>query len=205
MRITFPRLPDHSRGYAFLERDDGVTYRLWGGPVSAHLPHDLVHFTVEDALGIGDGIWASIASGVVFRSMVHMGGRRPPHAEEQSDRLVKAHRPELGRAEMLGGLVERIAEVDQLDAATVRRLSTRWLSTLAPQDRSLTRLYQVDGQVDATRILAAVDQLRRDRAEWEALPVGAELVRVWPAHRRLPPLPRRPRRVAAGRRAPGHH
>jgi hypothetical protein len=31
MRVTVPRLSDHDRGYAVLERDDGVVYRLWEG------------------------------------------------------------------------------------------------------------------------------------------------------------------------------
>jgi len=56
MRVAFPRLPDHTRGYALVSRDDGVAYRLWGGPAGPDLPHDLVHFLVEDTLRIADGI-----------------------------------------------------------------------------------------------------------------------------------------------------
>jgi hypothetical protein len=35
------------------------------------------------------------------------------------------------------------------------------------------------------RLLAAADRLRHAAAEWGALPVGGELVRIWPAHRRM--------------------
>jgi hypothetical protein len=198
MRITVPRLPDHSRGYAIVDRDDGVTYRLWGGPVDGRLPHDLVHFTVEDALNIGDGIWAAIASGVVFRSMNHLSGRRPPHAADRSDRLLKAYRSQLGRAEMVGGLVERIAHLEQLDAAMVRQLTARWLS-VRPSGAALTDLHQRDGVVDTARVLAAVDRLRGAEAEWRALAVGANLVRTWPAHRRMNLAPA----IASRRRACG--
>ena len=80
MRVTFPRLPDHERAYALVERDDGAVYRLYGGPAGPRLPHDIMHFVVERELHIPDGIWGGIASGIVFDSMHHVSGRRPPHA-----------------------------------------------------------------------------------------------------------------------------
>ena len=84
MRVTFPRLPDHERAYALVERDDGVVYRLYGGTAGPRLPHDIMHLVVERELRIRDGIWAGIAAGVVFDSMRHVSGRRPPHAAERS-------------------------------------------------------------------------------------------------------------------------
>jgi hypothetical protein len=203
MRVTFPRLPDYSRGYSIVERDDGVTYRLWGGPVTARLPHDLVHLTVEDALDVGDGIWASIASGVVFDSMDHLRGRRLPHAAERSRRLMKAHGPDLLRAELLGGFVERIAGFDRLDAARVRRLSATWLSVRPPAARVGTHLYGPDGEVDAPRVLAAVERLRQAGADWRAVPVGGKLVRNWPPYTAVPATGARSRGAAPGTPA-GH-
>ena len=87
MRVTFPRLPDHERAYALVERDDGVVYRLYGGMAGPRLPHDIMHLVVERELRIGDGIWGGIAAGVVFDSMRHVSGRRPPHAVERPARL----------------------------------------------------------------------------------------------------------------------
>ncbi len=54
MRVTFTRLPDHQRGWALVERDDGVVYRMGGGPMTAELPHDLVHVTVERIAAMPD-------------------------------------------------------------------------------------------------------------------------------------------------------
>ena len=82
MRVTFPRLPDHERAWALVERDDGVVYRLYGGTAGPRLPHDIMHLVVERELRIKDGIWAGIAAGVVFDSMRHVSGRRPPHAAD---------------------------------------------------------------------------------------------------------------------------
>jgi hypothetical protein len=197
MRVTFPRLPDHSRGYSVVERDDGVTYRLWGGPVSDRIPHDLVHLTVEDALGVGDGIWAAIAGGVVFDSMTYLGGRRPPHAAQRSTALMKAYSSSLSRAELVGGFVERIAELDESDADLVRRLLPARLTVLPPAEYALTGMFGPDGQVDADRVLRAVQRLRQAGAHWRAVPVGGELTRTWPPYRRLRAAD--PLRVGRGR------
>jgi hypothetical protein len=185
MRVTFPRLPDHSRGYSVVERDDAVTYRLWGGPVSDRLPHDLVHLTAEDALGIRDGIWAAIAGGVVFDSMTHLGGRRPPHAAHRSTTLMRTYSSSLGLAELVGGFIERIAGLDRLDAAAVRRLAAASFSVLPPMAYPRTGMFDADGRFDADRVLGAAERMRRTGADWRAVPVGAALVRTWSAHRRL--------------------
>ena len=63
MRVTFPRLPDHERAWALVERDDGVVYRLYSGTAGPRLPHDIMHLVVERELRISDGIWAGIAAG----------------------------------------------------------------------------------------------------------------------------------------------
>ena len=81
MRVRFPRLPDHQRAYALVERDDGVVYRLYGGMAGSRLPHDIMHLVVERELRIRDGVWGGIAAGAVFDSMRYVSGRRPPHAE----------------------------------------------------------------------------------------------------------------------------
>ena len=64
MRVTFPRLPDHERAWALVERDDGVVFRFYGGGTAGpRLPHDIMHLVVERELRISDGIWAGIAAG----------------------------------------------------------------------------------------------------------------------------------------------
>jgi len=42
MRVTFPRLPDHERAWALVERDDGVVYRLYSGTAGPRLPRKLM-------------------------------------------------------------------------------------------------------------------------------------------------------------------
>lgn len=175
MQVTFFRIPDHEWGQVLIERDDRVVYRMHAGPITSELPHDLVHFTVEDALGVADGIWGAIAGGVVFRSMTHVSGRRPPHAEQRSTELKRTHRDSLQRAELLGGLVESVAQQPEPDV--------RWLA-----QEMFKNVPAGAPSVDAIR--TAVAALRRTEQRWRELPVGGSLVMHWPAHRRVAP-PRR--------------
>jgi hypothetical protein len=186
MRVTFVRFPDHERAHVRIERDDGVVYQMDSGSSGPEMPHDLVHYTVEDAFGMRDGIWGSIAGGVVFRSMRHVSGRRPPHAAERSKDLIREHRELIKRAEHLGGLCERAA---------------------ALPDEDLARFAVRDAYIPMTveQLRTAAGALRRAQAAWSALAVGAELTLEWPGWRRLTaaPTPARTARPGRSRIRPG--
>ncbi len=168
MRVTFPRLPDHQRGYALVERDDGVVYRLDGGTAGPRLPHDIVHFVVERELRIGDGIWGGIAAGIVFGTMRYVSGRRPPHAAERSAQLLRSFRRQGLRAELLADLVSSAAALDHMTPQRIRRLADDKLSVLPETD------------VDPDVIAAAARALQVEAARWARLRVGEELRYEWP-------------------------
>ena len=183
MRVTFPRLPDHERSYALVERDDGATYRLYGGRADSRLPHDIMHFVVERELAIPDGIWAGIASGIVFRSMQHVTGRRPPHAAERSRALLADVRNQLLRAEVLANLVECVASLDHPSDSQIRGLTATRLSVHAGAD------------VDPAAIAVAATALQVEASRWARLKVGEELTYHWPCG----PLARRRSRARKAR------
>ena len=133
MRVTFPRLPDHERAYALVERDDGAVYRLYGGQAGPRLPHDIMHLVVERELRIRDGIWGGIAAGVIFDSMQHVSGRRPPHARERSRELLAAFRQRGLRAEVLANFVECVAGLDHPSDTQIMTLAAD------PADRAPAR------------------------------------------------------------------
>jgi hypothetical protein len=110
MRVTFPRLPNHQRAYALVERDDGVVYRLYGGTAGPRLPHDIMHLVVERELRIRDGIWGDIAADVA--------GFRRHHL----------------RAELLADLVSSAAALDHLTPEKIQRLADAKLSVLPETD-----------------------------------------------------------------------
>ena len=166
MRVTFPRLPDHERAYALVERDDGAVYRLYGGPAGPRLPHDIMHFVVERELRIGDGIWGGIAAGIVFDTMQHVSGRRPPHAREGSKEL----RQRGLRAEVLANFVECVAGLDHPSDIQIRTLAAA----------KLTVLPEADADLEPAAVAAAAQALQVEAARWARLRVGEELTYDWP-------------------------
>ncbi|HEX3304743.1 MAG TPA: hypothetical protein VHS32_00685 [Streptosporangiaceae bacterium] len=128
MRVTFPRLPDHERAWALVERDDGVVYRLYSGTAGPRLPHDIMHLVVERELRISDGIWAGIAAG---------GPCQPPGQ----------------RAELLADLVAGAAALGTLTLEKIRRLTADKLAALpdASVDPVLVAVAARALQVEAAR------------------------------------------------------
>jgi hypothetical protein len=150
MRVTFPRLPDHERAWALVERDDGVVYRLYSGTAGPRLPHDIMHLVVERELRISDGIWAGIAAG---------GPAQPPGAPGQ---------PPGQRAELLADLVACAAALGTLTLEKIRRLTADKLAALP------------DANVDPVLVAVAARALQVEAARWARLRVGEELSYDWP-------------------------
>ncbi len=206
MRVTFPRLADHSRGYAVIERDDGVAYRMDGFTnVSSKVPHDLRHLIVERELRVSDGIFGAIAAGTVWTSMEHLRGRRPPHAADRSEELKRTQRNRIGRAELLANLVEAVAALDNPSPEEVRQLTQRKLSVV-PLVEPGADPAKVMELPPPEILIAAASALQVETARWARLKVGDELVYEWPsppltAVRTLHAVPR-PRAGATTRRQP---
>ena len=194
MRVTFPRLPDHERAWALVERDDGVVYRLYGGTAGPRLPHDIMHLVVERELRIKDGIWAGIAAGIIFDSMQHVSGRRPPHARERSAELLAGFRQRGLRAEVLASFVECVAGLDHPSDTQIMTLAATKLSVLPDPD------------VEPAAVAAAAQALQVEAARWARLRVGEELSYDWPrdavAARRA--RTRKPRIVRPYKKRTGH-
>jgi hypothetical protein len=179
MRITFRRFPGHSSAYSVIERDDGVVYRMKEFTrAGTGLPHDLRHFVVERELGIADGIWGGIAAGMVYTSMDHLQGRRPPHSAERSDELKRAQRQRLMRAELLANLVEAIAMLDAPSVADIRRLTRAKLSVV-PVTEPGADPADVAAVPPPEVLAAAARALQVEAARWARLRVGEELVYEW--------------------------
>ena len=188
VRITFPRLPDGSRSYSVVERSDGVRYRVNDGTATSRLPHDLGHLVVERETGDHEGFWGAVAAGVVFESMEHLDGRRPPHARERSEAAMRERSDGLRRAELMVWVTQRIAEQAVTSPERVRAATQEALSTFP------------DASVDEQRVIAAGRALREAEASWAALSPGEELVLEWPDRRERRPVPHRGRAGRDGRR-----
>ncbi|GAB3957432.1 hypothetical protein GCM10029978_000110 [Actinoallomurus acanthiterrae] len=172
MRVRFPRLPDGKRSYSVVERSDGVRYRVHEGVAGPDLPHDAVHFIVEREMEEDGGFWGAVAAGAVFSSMEHLDGRRPPHAKERSERAIRSRSDRLQRAELMAGLVERIAAERLTSIDAVAKAAREALSTLP------------DTKVDESKAIRAATALQDTAGRWAALVPGDELVLEWPGKRR---------------------
>jgi hypothetical protein len=174
MRVTFPRLPDHERAYALVERDDGAVYRLYGAPAGPRLPHDIMHFVVERELRIGDGIWGGIAAGIIFDTMQHVSGRRPPHARERSRELLASFGQQGLRAEVLANLVECVAGLEHPSDTQIMTLAAA----------KLTVLPDAGADVEPAAVAAAAQAVQVEAARWARLRIGEELSYDWPREAR---------------------
>jgi len=171
MRVSFRRFPDHSSAYSVIERDDGVLYRMKEFTrAGTRLPHDLRHFVVERELGI--------AAGMVYTSMDHVQGRRPPHAAERSRELQRARRQQLMRAELLANLVEAIAMLDAPSGDDIRRLTRTKLSAV-PVTEPGADPADVAAVPPPEVLAGAARALQREAVRWARLRVGEELVCEW--------------------------
>ena len=205
MRVTFPRLADHQRGYSVVERDDGVVYRIDSfTTMGSELPHDIRHLIVERELRISDGIWGAIAAGTVYTSMSHLRGRRPPHAADRSAELKRWQRDRVMRAELLANLVEAVAVLADPSPAEIRRLTKEKLSVVPVTEPGLDPGDVIAGPPPAV-LAAAASALQVEAARWARLRVGENLVYDWrpgqpAATRALRTVPRQ-RDGGAGRRS----
>jgi len=84
-------------------RDDGVTLVLRPPDRKFPLPHDVVHFVVEQSLGLDHGFWGTLAAGAIFPSVKKIHGRQRPHAKEISAALLKSNAAALNEAEVIAG------------------------------------------------------------------------------------------------------
>jgi hypothetical protein len=154
--MTFCRMADRRPVETLVERADGVVYAMRGAGGGAELPHDLVHAVVETELRITDGIWGCVAVGVVWDSMRHVSGRRPPHAQERSERLKRDRAAAVARAEAMADLVGRMA-----------------------RGQEVLRTEVSAGGVPPGELGAAAGALRAAERRWAALAPGAAWTFEW--------------------------
>jgi hypothetical protein len=179
MRITFQRFPDYASAYSVIERDNGVVYRMQEFTrAGTRLPHDLRHLIVERELGVADGIWGGIAAGMVYASMEHVRGRRPPHSAQRSAELKRTQQQRLMRAELLANLVEAIAMLDDPSTDEIGRLTRAKLSVVPVVEPGADPAAVVE--LPSPEVLvAAARALQVETARWARLRIGEELVYEW--------------------------
>jgi hypothetical protein len=170
MKITLHRT-DAKRYWTAIARDDGACFDVRGIGFMGALPHDLAHLVVEQELGLANGFWGTVAAGGIFGSMTATTGARPFHSDARSLALMKANQDNLNDAELLVG-----AFTDALDKGTASLLIalSRYRKGSAIKRAAVSN-------AEALRVL---DVLRSMQRTWLELPIGGEIMLVWPEPRR---------------------
>jgi hypothetical protein len=137
-------------------RDVGRDGAMRVGPGDARVPHDLVHFIVEEQAELKLAIFGQCAAGGdvggFFRAS---GGKRGKTRQvKRSRRLGGAGRSDVGRSEELAGLARDGAISPEVDPAAV------WPALRDSINRRLDEVI----------------------ARWNSVPVGGDLVLRWPVH-----------------------
>jgi hypothetical protein len=172
MRVVFRRTGE--RRYA-------VVVEVPGQPVQTmnpapgfdeYIPHDLVHYVVEAALGLETGVFGRAArgGGTFYAAETAGNSREQARKRRKQARRERGLGRERANAEQLE-TSERIAYLS--DIAWRRRHGQRPDLTYAPPSAPISAL-------DAARIQRVVSVLDELAPQWHQLTTGDELTFTWP-------------------------
>jgi hypothetical protein len=174
---------------ARIHRPDKVVVELISGNRKWRTPHDLAHAATERELGLADGVFGSIASGAVFKSMRLVSGRPRHDAAARSARVLHANSRAITLAELLTGVVHRAVEHGMATA------SLEWAR------RSWGILETRPFPWTAEDLRRATDLLRELSRRWAVVGPDDRVELDWPERLVVPPPPApRGRRAATRRR-----
>jgi hypothetical protein len=170
MEITFTRL-DERLVETTVTREDGAVLATRSPGATDRLPHDLIHYVVERELGLDDGLWGRIASGVTypnFRALRQPTAKRRPRARKR-----KAKRKGVLEAEVLAWIFHDIWDgTAEREWGTIRAfLDSIW----SPRTRSRA------DELEPETIARVCEALDRTEAAWKRVPFGGELRVEWSA------------------------
>ena len=161
MKVTFTRTA--KRRYRVSVEGPGVV-TSWIEPAPGYndrLPHDMVHFVVENELRIKGGIFGQLAAGGHAHSFWRTVEPRERKVIKRGDRIAAANRDDTMFS-------ERVA----------------WLA-FATWNRTLSGVSPVDG-VSAEDLKRVCREFDNVSARWSKLAVGESMTLVWHGHTIVP-------------------
>lgn len=190
MKVHFFRSGE--RRYSMkIERADAPTLVMDPAPgFDPDVPHDMVHFVVEAALGLKSGVFGQIASGgdagsfrVAADDLSAKDRQRAARKQvAKGARLVKAQ----GREGELSELAAFLFDVDWRSQARADSAAQR--AALSEAERTRASLSADErARIDAARPRVFADFERLSKA-WRALRVGEALTLEWPTLREVASL-----------------
>jgi hypothetical protein len=173
MRVTFRRTGE--RRYAVVVEVPGqAAQTVSPAPgFDEHIPHDLVHYVVEAALGLDGAVFGRAArgGGTFYATETASNAREQARKRRKQARREQALRREPAKEEQLA-TSERIAFL--CDIAWRRRHGQR-------PDLAFAAPASPISSVDAARIERVLSRLDEVAPRWHQLAVGGELTFTWPS------------------------
>lgn len=184
MKVYFIRSGE--RRYSMrIERADGPALVMDPAPgFDPDLPHDMVHFIVEAALGLKTGVFGQIAAGGNAGSFhVEAGGDLSPKERQRAARKQVARGAKLvksqGREGELSELAAFLFDIDWRSQSRPDTVAQR--AALGEAERTRQSLSADErARVDAAR-RQVFDTFERLSKAWRALRPGEALVLEWPS------------------------
>jgi len=167
MRVTIVKgsVDDHIE----IRRADGSAAET-RFPKKGPVPHDAVHWIVEETLALPDGFWGKIADGLHPDEVQEMA-KAAGHASAARATVPDADIVQLLQAERLVECFEAALWSGGSDAASVRHMGEAGCATSHVDFPAVTDA-QIDGAM--TRVLAL-------HADWSSSPVGHSMSFDWVA------------------------
>jgi hypothetical protein len=173
MRVTFRRTGE--RRYAVVVEVPGEAAQTMNPApgFDEHIPHDLVHYVVEAALGLEAGVFGRAArgGGTFYAAGTTNDSREQARKRRKQARRERALRRERANEEQLE-TSERTAYLS--DIAWRRRHGQR-------PDPAFSHSPSAISALDAARIERVVSVLDALAPQWNQLAAGGELVFTWPS------------------------
>ena len=148
------------------------------------VPHDMVHFVVEAALGLKTGVFGQIAAGGDAGSFqVEAGGALSAKERQRAARRQVAKGAKLIKTHGRDGELSELAAFlfDIAWRSSTRPDSTAQRAALGEVERTRATLsVEERARIDAAKSRVFEDFERLSKA-WRALPVGGALVLEWPS------------------------
>lgn len=184
MKVHFIRSGERRYGMR-IERADAPALVMDPAPgFDPDLPHDMVHFVVEAALGIGTGVFGQIAAGGDAGSFhVEAGGTLSAKERQRAARKQIAKGVKLIKSQGREGELSELAAFlfDIAWRSSQRPDSAAQRAAIGETERTRASLSADERvRIDAARPRVFEDFERLSKA-WRALPVGDALTFEWPS------------------------
>jgi hypothetical protein len=172
MEVTFTKLPGRRYEMTVVRERGPVLAPRTGPGYHEYLPHDAVHFLVEDEAGLRGGAFGRIAAG-----QSNMFWPADPALLRRQRRHDKAHKPtpgehaDMATSEKLAGLCQVLWEV----RAGQRATPPDWFSRADPQT------------LESPLVQRILERLDTFAAWWHHLPPGGSITLAWDPDARADP------------------